>query len=111
MPSEYTRKAADDGTVTEHYYTNGKLHRDDGPAIIERKPDGSTTEKYYRNGDLFRPDAPTPVITERNVSEDSTTEHYARDGKIYRIVEHFGPNSPIRTGQGSKQNPPNSPHP
>jgi len=108
MTTEYTKRVADDGAVTECYFLNGKLHRDDGPAVTEHKADGSTIEKYYRNGELFRPDAPTPVIVERNELEDSTTEHYARDGKIYRIVEYYGPRSPMKTG---KSLPPNSPSP
>jgi hypothetical protein len=106
MTTEYTKRVADDGTVTECYFQDGKLHRDGGPAVTERKADGSTTEKYYRNGELFRPDAPTPVIVERNVSKDSKTERYARDGKVYRSVTDYGPLSPMRNGNGQKPNSP-----
>ena len=40
-----------DGSTMEQYYRDGKLHRDDGPAMICHNPnDGVTQEKYYRNG-------------------------------------------------------------
>ena len=109
MTKEYTRKTADDGTVTESYYTNGKLHREDGPAVIEHRADGFAKEQYYLDGVLFRPNVPTPVVVERNVSEDSTTESYARDGKVYHIVTQYGPYSSMKTGGGCR--PPSAPSP
>ena len=40
-----------DGSTLEQYYRDGKLHRDDGPAMICHNPnDGVTQERYYRNG-------------------------------------------------------------
>lgn len=39
---------------TYKYYRNGKLHRDDGPAVI--KPDG--TQEWYKEGKLYRKDRP-----------------------------------------------------
>ena len=103
MSTEYTRGIADDGTVTESYFQNGKLHRDDGPAVMERKADGSTTEKYYRNGQFFRPDSPAPAIVERNIAKDETTETYVRDGRVYRIDVKFGPRSPMRKLHGDNK--------
>jgi hypothetical protein len=35
MATQYTRITADDGTVTDEYFLNDKLHRDDGPAVTE----------------------------------------------------------------------------
>jgi len=37
MASEYIKSVADDGTVTETYSRDGKLHRDEGRAVIERR--------------------------------------------------------------------------
>lgn len=42
------------GTVITEYQVDGQLHRDRGPAYIEKRPDGSRVEKYYRNGKLHR---------------------------------------------------------
>lgn len=36
------------------YYRDGKLHREDGPALIE-----NNKISYYRNGELYREDGPT----------------------------------------------------
>lgn len=96
MTTEYTKRVADDGTITESYFLNGKLHRDDGPAVTERKADGSIVKKYYRNGELFRPDAPIPAIVERDETKDETTETYTRNGRAYRIVVKFGPRSSLQ---------------
>ena len=41
----------------EYWYTNGKLHKDDGPAVIF--PDG--TEYWYTNGRLHRTDGPAVI--------------------------------------------------
>jgi hypothetical protein len=32
----------------------GKLHREDGPAIIWRKPDGSMSHAYYRDDERYQ---------------------------------------------------------
>jgi hypothetical protein len=46
------RQAAADWSV-EEYYRDGKRHREDGPAVIKRYANGSTKELYYRNGEWF----------------------------------------------------------
>lgn len=43
-----------DATTTEVYFHNGKRHREDGPAYIERHADGSGVEQYYRNGEFVK---------------------------------------------------------
>ena len=49
---EYTIKVYDDGI--KHWYLNGKLHREDGPAI-----EGSDGNKYwFLNGKRHREDGP-----------------------------------------------------
>ena len=38
------------GSTSEHYYTDGKLHREAGPATIWRSADGTTSEQYFLDG-------------------------------------------------------------
>ena len=49
---EYTVKVYDTGD--KHWYLNGLLHREDGPAV--EWPDG--TKSWYLNGKLHREDGP-----------------------------------------------------
>lgn len=85
IASKYVKITTDDGAVTECYYDGeDRLHREEGPASIERKGDGSLVETFYRHGQLFRADAPAPVIVERNGRTGSITNTYARDGKVNR---------------------------
>jgi len=49
---EYTVKVFDDGT--KKWYLNGKLHREDGPAIEY----ASGTKEWWLNGNLHREDGP-----------------------------------------------------
>ena len=44
-------------TGTQFWYFNGKLHREDGPAVIWY--DG--TQKWYKNGKLHREDGPAAI--------------------------------------------------
>ena len=48
---EYTVKVYDYG---KHWYLNGKLHREDGPAIEY----ANGTKDWYLNGELHREDGP-----------------------------------------------------
>jgi len=85
IASKYVKVTTDDGAVIECYYDGEeKLHREDGPASIERKTDGSLVEAFYRHGQLFRSDAPTPVIVKHNGRTGTITNSYARDGKVFR---------------------------
>lgn len=52
MDEPTVRKISLDGSI--RYYTNGHLHREDGPAVIRQ--DGS--EFWYRNGMFHRIDGP-----------------------------------------------------
>ena len=49
---EYTVKVYDDGR--KEWYFNGKLHREDGPAIEDANGD----KFWYLNGELHREDGP-----------------------------------------------------
>jgi len=44
------------GKCIEIWYKNGKLHREDGPAV-----NGPFLEKWYNNGKLHREDGPAVV--------------------------------------------------
>ena len=55
---------------SEHYYLNGKYHREDGPAIISYYLNGQIqSEDYCLNGQYHREDGPAIIF-------------YYRDGKI-----------------------------
>ena len=46
ITGKFTRTTSDDGSVGEYYYDGeDKLHRDDGPAVIESNAGGSLGEK------------------------------------------------------------------
>ncbi len=65
---------------TEYYYINGKLHREDGPAIIY----ANGGKQWYTNGKLHREDGPAIIynnghkewwINGHRVSESGTALH------------------------------------
>jgi hypothetical protein len=108
----------DDGIVIEHYFQvfgpyitreYERLHRNDGPADIERRPNGTLIEKWYREGRLHREGG--PAITAR-YGDGTVTEEWYRDDKMHRedgpaaimrrpdgtvTEEWFHNGSPIRT--------------
>jgi hypothetical protein len=45
---EYHRIENDDGSIVESYWHDGKKHREDGPAEIERRADGTVIESYWQ---------------------------------------------------------------
>lgn len=66
------------GYVFESYYQHGRLHRQEGPARILRRPDGSTYEyAYYRNGKLHRQEGPALIYLHE---DGSRGEFYYQDG-------------------------------
>jgi hypothetical protein len=70
-------KRTEDRTEEKHY-RDGKLHREHGPALIERKTDGSSREIYYRNDQFHREDG--PAIIEHTVGGYIREEYY-REGR------------------------------
>ena len=64
---------------TLRYYLNGKLHREDGPAVIY--PDGRIC--YYLNGKYHREDGPAIIRT------DGTIEYYLNDKEITKEVNNW----------------------
>ena len=45
------------GSIRQEWYRNGELHREDGPAVI----DGNNYQVWYRNGELHREDGPAII--------------------------------------------------
>jgi len=70
-----------DGTVIEQWYRNGKLHHEDGPAWVRRYPDGTVVERWYRNGKRHREDGPAWV--ERR-PDGTVIEEWYRNNKRHR---------------------------
>ena len=68
---EYTVKVYKDGT--KEWFLNGKLHREDGPAI--ECADGG--RRWYRNGELHREDGPA-------VEWSDGTKYWYRNGLRHR---------------------------
>ncbi|MCR4330428.1 MAG: hypothetical protein NUV49_00915 [Patescibacteria group bacterium] len=58
---------------TQHWYLNGKLHREDGPAIEWR--DG--TQQWYLNGNFHREDGPAIVYS-------GGAQHWYLNGNLHR---------------------------
>ena len=63
-----------DGTV--HYRLDGKLHREDGPAVI--KPDG--TQEWYKNGVRHREDGPAVIWPDGTQSWYINGQRHRDDG-------------------------------
>jgi hypothetical protein len=64
---------------TQEWWLNGKLHREDGPAVID--PDG--TQYWYLNGKSHREDGPTVIYP------DGRQEWYLNDKNITNIVSNW----------------------
>ena len=67
---DYPAVMEDDGTLV--YYLNGERHRDDGPAFIRN----DRSEEYYINGLLHREDGPACI--------NKNHESYYLNGKLHR---------------------------
>ena len=67
----YTVKVSDDGT--KHWYLNGKLHREDGPAV--EYADGG--KWWYINGKLHREDGPA-------IEDAAGGKWWCINGKLHR---------------------------
>jgi len=78
--SVYRVEVDQNGTRTESYYHDGKLHREYGPAIVETNADGSWSEDYYGDGELDRADGPALIEV---AADGARTESYYRRGLPY----------------------------
>ena len=76
----------EDGSVKyEHYYKDGKLHRDgDKPTWVEYYDDGSVgSEKYYKDGEKHR-DGDKPAVVGYYRDGSIKYEKYYKNGKNHR---------------------------
>jgi hypothetical protein len=71
---EPTHKTYKDGS--QCWYLNGKLHREDGPAVIY--PDGS--QYWYLSGDLHREDGPAVIYPDGTKKWFLNDELHREDG-------------------------------
>ena len=68
-PAYIMRDEATGVALIERYWRNGVIHRDHGPAEIERKPDGTVfREAWVRNGEWHRApgEGPASVVRQGN---------------------------------------------
>lgn len=63
---------------TELWYKNGKLHRDNGPAIINTSETFGTLRAWYKNGKCHRAGAPAIIR--------DGSKHWYYNGKLHRPV-------------------------
>ena len=63
------------GDGSEHWYKHGKLHRDNGPAIINPR----RGEIWYQNGEMHRDDGPAIDYSQRGV------RMWYHHGKLHRL--------------------------
>jgi len=61
---------------TYKYYRNGKLHRDDGPAVI--RPDG--TQEWYKEGKLYIENRPTIIYKYGSENSYNNNKLYGNNG-------------------------------
>ena len=80
---EYTVEVWSDGT--KEWYLNGKLHREDGPAI--EYADGS--KEWWLNGDLHREDGPA-------IEDADGTKEWWLNGEEYTEEEFNAKMSPVK---------------
>ncbi len=69
--------------VIKQWFLYGKLHREDGPAVLH--PDGS--EEWYLNGvrtkAVWATDCAEPLWYEKKEEEDRWREHFEAKGGLY----------------------------
>ena len=71
---------------TKYWYKNGKIHRDDGPAVIH--PDG--TQYWLKNGKYHRDDGPAVIYpngVQRGYKDDQPYEPSAHDLMVWKMNE------------------------
>jgi len=86
IPINYTGHVKySDGT--QKWYKNGKVHREDGPAVIY----SNGTQYWYKNGEFHREDGPTVIhvdgkqywyLNDKKYSRDNYYRELYKQGKI-----------------------------
>lgn len=87
------------GERTEIFYRHGKIHRDRGPAVIERHPRVMLAVTYFHDGEIHRDDGPAWIKTEDN---GTRFERWQAHGEFHRDDgpawdESFADGTRIRT--------------
>jgi hypothetical protein len=71
-----------DGTHFAAHYITGKRHSSEGPAYVERHSDGTRIEKFYQNGRLHRVDG--PAVIKAGADGTHIEKFYCR-GELWRV--------------------------
>jgi hypothetical protein len=80
-------KIKDDIDVIKRYYKNNKLHRDNGPAVVENCLSGWDVASYwYKEGVIHREDGPAVELLDH--MNDKVTHEYYINGIQYKESEY-----------------------
>ncbi len=80
-PAFTLRHEASGAVLREEYYRDGALHREHGPAAVERDEKGRTiSQAWYREGELHRDAAEGPALITFDPDTGDTSEDYWCDG-------------------------------
>lgn len=80
-PALVERRARSGSIIKECYFWKGRLHREGGPALIQYNSLGAVIEEiFYRNGRIYREPKEGPAV----ISRDD-------DGRIVRYEEYRPP--------------------
>ena len=74
--------------IVESYYLHGKLHREDGPAVIYYKNGSPQFVEYYINGRLHREDGPAEIEYDDN--GNILSKYWYKDIKYNAIKTNRG---------------------
>lgn len=109
-PSFTHNRTSSDGRSMhiESYQRHGKLHRDDGPAMVEKTSDGFSREAWYQNDKPHRDDgepAEFSVTPPRGKQKYRTQiERWHRNGQMARPKGKTGqPSERIHHGNGNAE--------
>jgi hypothetical protein len=68
------------------YIINGSLHRDDGPAYIDKSKEGNVTYMaWYMNGNPHRTDGPSSIDYYSDMVDVICFVHYKQNGVLHRV--------------------------
>lgn len=82
-PAILTRHNISGVALQEQYWRNGVLHREHGPASVERGADGTVIfEAWYRDGDMHRDPAEGPAFIWRAGEDGITREEFYVGGVL-----------------------------
>lgn len=77
--SRYERTITGKIKRTDEYCIDGKLHREDGPAIV----DSNGNEKWYKNGELHRIDGPAVILSLNEDKNKFIAEYWENGCRVF----------------------------